>query len=208
MKIVLSFIFLGLLVACTPSPSLFLKSNNQKQIIAIQPFNNNYDELLLTDLAFAINYFYNKKTIILKPIEIPAHFYDTTINQYSADSLIMLLSKLRNDTIVEVVGLTHNPIFTIKEKKGFMSSYDDNLFGYAHHPGNACVVSDFKFSSDYQTLYRNRLRKVIIHEMGHNFGLSHCQNEKCLMSEKNGNTINLDNGGTDYCQKCKNILYH
>ncbi|HEV8272847.1 MAG TPA: matrixin family metalloprotease [Chitinophagaceae bacterium] len=207
MKIILSFLSLALLATCRQSPSLSLKNNKQKQIIALQPFND-YDESRLNYLALDIRDFYNKQTIILKPVKIPEHFYDTVIRQYSADSLIMFLSKLRNDSIVEVVGLTHNPIFTIKEKKGFVSSYDENLFGYAHQPGNVCIVSDFKFNSDYQTLYFNRLRKVITHEMGHNLGLSHCLNDKCLMSEKNGNTINLDNGGNDYCQKCKNILYH
>jgi len=206
MKIILSFISLGLLVACTPSPYLSLKSNKQKQIIAIQPFNN-YDESMLNSLVIDIRDFYNKETILLKSIEIPAHFYDTTMKQYSADSLIMFLSKLRNDIITAIVGLTHEPIFIIK-KSNLMSYYDEHLFGYAHQPGNACLVSDFKFNSDYQTLYFKRLRKVIIHEMGHNLGLAHCQNEKCLMSEKNGNTINLDNGGNDYCQKCKKILYH
>jgi archaemetzincin len=206
MKIILSFISLALLVTCSPSPSLHLKSNKQKQIIAFQPFNN-YDELMLNDLALTIRDFYNKQTIILKPIEIPGHFYNTTIRQYSADSLIMLLSKLRNDTIVEVVGLTHSPIFTIK-KNDLMSYYDENIFGMGYQPGNTCVVSDLKFSSSYKSLYYQRLQKVIIHEIGHNLGLSHCQNEKCIMSEKNGNTISLDNSGYDYCQKCRNILYH
>jgi len=205
-KMVLSFISLCLLVACTPSPFLSLKNNNQKQIIALQPFND-YDELLLTDLAFDIRDFYDKQTIILKPIEIPKHFYDTIIKQYSADSLIMLLSKMRNDTITEIIGFTHSPIFTMK-KSNSMPYYDENLFGMGHQPGNACVVSDWKFNSSYKTLHYQRLRKVTIHEVGHNLGLSHCLNDKCLMSEKNGNTINLDNGGNDYCQKCKNILYH
>jgi hypothetical protein len=69
---------------------------------------------MLIDLAFDIRDFYNKQTIILKPIKIPENFYDNKIHQWSADSLIMLLSKLRNDTITEVVGFTIY-IFTIKK---------------------------------------------------------------------------------------------
>ena len=206
MKTVLFFISLGLLVACTPSPYLSLNSTTQKQIIALQPLDN-YDELMLTDLAFAIRDFYNRQTIILKPIKIPEHFYDTIIHQYSADSLIMFLSALRNDTIAEVIGFTHLSIFTIK-KNGLTPYYDENIFGLGHQPGNVCVVSDSKFYSTSRSLCYQRLRKVTIHEIGHNLGLSHCPDEKCIMSEKNGNTITLDKNGDDYCQKCRNILYH
>ena len=116
MKLIIAFISLSLLITCRPSPTLSLKNTRQKQIIALQPLDN-YDESILYHLSFGIRDFYNKQTIILDPIKIPAHFLDTTINQYSADSLIMLLSGLRNDTIVEVVGVTHHPIFTIKGKE-------------------------------------------------------------------------------------------
>lgn len=206
MKIVLLFISLGLLVACTPSPYLPLKSDTQKQIIALQPLDN-FDESILTDLAFDIRDFYNRQTIILKPIVIPYHFYDTILWQCSADSLIMFLSALRNDSIGEVIGFTHSAIFAIK-KNGPTSYYDENIFGLAPQPGNVCVVSDAKFCSTYRSLCYRRLRKVTIHEIGHNLGLSHCPDEKCIMSEKNGNTITLDKNGDDYCQKCRNILYH
>jgi archaemetzincin len=207
MKVLITFISLIFLSTCTPSPYLSLKNDKKKQIIALQPFDN-YDESVIYHLTFGIRDFYNKQTIVLPPITMPAHFFDTTIRQYYADSLITLLSGLRNDTIVEVVGITHNPIFTIKGKNDSLPYYDKNIFGFGYQPGSACIVSDSRFSSDYQTLHLNRLRKVIIHEIGHNLGLMHCQDEKCLMSEKNGNTIILDNSGNDYCQKCKDVLYH
>ena len=205
MKLIIAFISLNLLITCRPSPSLTLKNTRQKQIIALQPFDN-YNESILYDLSFEIKYFYNKQTIVLRPVKIPAHFFDTTIRQYSADSLVMLLSALRNDTIVEVVGITHHPIFTIKGKEYPVPHYDENIFGLGYQPGNACVVSDSKFRSEYQTLHLNRLRKVIVHEIGHNLGLGHCQNEKCLMSDKNGNTIILDKSADDYCSNCKNLI--
>ena len=205
MKLIIAFISLSLLITCRPSPTLSLKNTRQKQIIALQPLDN-YDESILYHLSFGIRDFYNKQTIILDPIKIPAHFLDTTINQYSADSLIMLLSRLRNDTIVEVVGVTHHPIFTIKGKEYPVPHYNENIFGLGYQPGNVCVVSDTKFRSEYQTLHLIRLRKVIVHEIGHNLGLAHCPNEKCLMSDKNGNTIILDKSADDYCASCKTRL--
>ena len=206
MKILISIISLLLLSTCQPSPYLSLKNTRQKQIIALQPLDN-FDQSKAYDLSFTIRDFYNKQTIILDPIQIPSHFLDTNIKQYSADSLILLLSKLQNDTSAEVVGLTHSPIFTMKKTKDLVPYYSGDLFGFSYQPGNACIVSDSRFRSDYQSLHLIRLSKVTIHEVGHNLGLSHCLNDKCLMSEKNGNTINLDNGGNDYCPKCKKILY-
>ena len=206
MKIIFTLLSLVLLATCRQSLYLNLKNNHKKQVIAIQPLGN-FNESVLNDLTFDLRDFYNKKIIILKPIDIPERYYNTSIKQYSADSLIMFLSKFLNDSIAEIVGFIHDPVFITVKEKNKMDYYDENLFGVGHQPGNTCVVSDFKFRTEYKTLYYLRLRKVIIHEIGHNLGLSHCPDDKCVMSEKNGSTITLDNNGNDYCQKCKNILY-
>ncbi len=55
-------------------------------------------------------------------------------------------------------------------------------------------------------LLANRLRKVIIHEVGHNLGLLHCSDDSCLMSELNGNIATLNKKGGDYCINCRRKL--
>jgi archaemetzincin len=194
---------------CRRASTLSLNTTRQKQIIALQPFDNypfdKYNELEIDSLAKEIAGFYKKQVIVLQSIDIPANFFNTTYEQYSADSLIMLLSGLQNDSVVEIVGLTHKPIFTIKEDDQ-MSYYNENIFGMGYQPGNSCIVSDYRFRTTDATIFNRRMRNVIIHEIGHNLGLSHCEDDKCIMSKNNGDTGTLDKSGNDYCHKCRNIL--
>jgi archaemetzincin len=184
---------------------LSLNSNKQKQIIAFQPLGD-YNGQEIDSVVKEISRFYNKQVIVLKPIEIPKTFFNRVVNQYSADSILNLLSRLQNDTLIEIVGLTHKPIFTIKEGKP-VPYYDEKIFGLGYQPGYSCVVSDFKFSTPYITIFNHRLKTVIIHEIGHNLGLGHCENDKCIMSKNNGSVTNLDYySGKDYCAKCRTTL--
>ncbi len=191
---------------CKKHPLLSLNNNGKKQIIAFVPLDNYYSTLEISSVINEVSYFYNKKVIILNSVNIPVEFFNPAIQQYSADSLIMLLSKLQNDTIIEIIGLTHKPLFTVKPAKP-MPYFDENIFGLAYQPGNACVVSDFKFRTMDIKTFNQRLKNVIIHEVGHNLGLSHCQEEKCIMSEKLEYQT-LDKSGNGYCSRCINKLYH
>ena len=187
---------------CKRPSIISLTNSEQKQIIAIQPLNN-YAEKEFASIPAVIRSFYNKQVIVLKPIDIPKTFFNKILNGYSADSIIMLLSKLQNKTVVEIVGLTHEAIYTIKEDKYHTPYYDEDIFGMGYLPGNSCIVSDIRFMTNDSAILYHRLRNVIIHEVGHNAGLPHCSDNRCIMSETNGSILNLDNGGNDYCNQCK-----
>ena len=186
---------------CKKHTYISLNKTSTKQIIAIQPLGN-YDEAILLSVAKEISIFYNKRVILFKPIEIPKTFLNAISNQYSADSIIHFLSGLRNDSIVEIVGITHTGIYTIKKNKN-MSFFDENIFGMGYLPGNSCIISDIKFWPNDSAVYNYGLRKIIKHEIGHNAGLPHCSDSNCIMSETNGHFSNLDHIEKDYCIKCK-----
>jgi archaemetzincin len=185
-------------------PILSLNSGKQNQIISIQPLGE-FDDQLIDSVANELSHFFNKKVVILKPIEIPKTFFLPILSQYSGDSIIQYLSHLQNDSIIEIVGLTHSPIFTIKTVENG-AYYNEKIFGIGYQPGNSCVVSDFKFGVTNDPNLIHRLKTVIIHEIGHNIGLPHCKDEKCVMSENNGSLPMLDKSGSEYCDKCKRML--
>jgi archaemetzincin len=191
-------------INCKKQPVFSLDNHSQYQIIAFQPLGD-FDMLEIVPVMNEISRFFNKRVIVLKSIDIPAAFMNPETKRYSADSIILLLSNLQNDTIVEIVGLTNKPIFTIKTTK-YTSYYDEKIFGMAHQPGNSCVVSDYRFRTTNTTAFNNIFRNVIIHETGHNLGLAHCQNNKCIMSGNNGDVEKLNTINSDYCKTCKKII--
>jgi archaemetzincin len=146
---------------------------------------------------------FKKSIVILPPINIPAAFENKFLHEYSSDSIINILSKLKNETIVEVVGLTHEELYTIKNDAP-SPYFDEHIFGIGFLPGNACVVSDNRFKTRDKNLYLTRIKNVILHEMGHNMGLDHCTNPSCIMNPGSFNMLNND--GSDYCEVCRKRL--
>ena len=78
--------------------------------------------------------------------------------------------------------------------------------GLAYCPGNSCVVSDFRLKTKNKALHIARFKKVIIHELGHNFGLPHCPDKKCVMTDAVESIKTIDNAKPGLCNTCKNKL--
>ncbi|MCX7698251.1 MAG: hypothetical protein N2114_02145 [Candidatus Goldbacteria bacterium] len=67
-----------------------------------------------------------------------------------------------------------------------------------------CVKSDEKDNVlDKKT--EERTIKTVIHELGHTFGLHHCENYKCVMFFSN-QISDTDNKSDDFCERCKKLL--
>jgi archaemetzincin len=200
---------------CKKQPIFSSKTNNANKVIAIQPLGQKkINETELIYLRNQVSEFYHIRVIILKPQNIPASFSKAGYFEeiYSADSLITFLSKICNDTIVDVVGLTNADIFTIikhtvqiHNKDTLMPEYK-GIFGLGYVGGNSCIISDYRIMTVDEDLLNHRLRNVTFHEIGHNLGLTHCSNDTCLMSDQNGYTRMLDKNSGKYCDICKRKL--
>lgn len=73
--------------------------------------------------------------------------------------------------------------------------------GLGYRPGKSCVVSDFRMAGKNSN---QQFYKVVLHELGHTEGLSHCTVKTCLMRDAEGGN-HLDEE-KDFCKKCKSFL--
>ena len=85
------------------------------------------------------------------------------------------------------------------------------VFGLADVPGPAALISVCRLWQEFyglerdEKLFRSRMIKEAIHELGHSFGLAHCQNHQCVMSFSNS-LIDTDRKGEAFCADCQKHL--
>jgi archaemetzincin len=183
----------------------------KKHIIGLQPIGP-FDKDQLQFIQNELQSFFKTKVVVLKETAMPASFLNTSKGErYSADSLIRWLARTAPDSIYKVVAITHKDIFTTKYANGEIKKPESTyavwgIFGMGFKPGRSCVVSDFRLHTDNAAQFYHRLRTVVLHELGHNQGLDHCQTKNCIMSDANESIHTVDNSSTLYCKMCNDQL--
>ena len=85
------------------------------------------------------------------------------------------------------------------------------LFGEAQLKGKHSIVSVFRLHEEFYTgitdneLLFGRTLKEIYHELGHTFGLTHCNDWDCVMHSSNS-IEQVDLKGNNYCKNCKSQI--
>lgn len=185
------FLFFGF---CTNNAkrlsSLFILHNNKE--IVIQPFFNFPDEISNYIEQNLRGVF--KKVKLNSPVSFSKNAFYAPRNRYKADSIIKELSKVTTNTQI-TIGLTTKDISTTKN-----NFVDWGVMGLGYQPGSASVVSSYRIRSSM----KESIYKLVLHELGHNYGLRHCENNNCYMRDAKGrNYLNQEVG---YCKTCKKYL--
>lgn len=193
-----------LVMACNQSaqhaPAVQRKQAYQNCLIVIQPFDN-FSPDVLRIIQDSIRNYYPVRVQINTVSALPAAAFYKPRNRYKADSIIHWLSQRKPASAITMVGLTTQDISTAKG-----SNSDFGIMGLGYQPGTACVVSIFRLKKDSPSdaLLNQRLLKSIVHEIGHNLGLPHCDNTHCLMADAKGK-LNQDNE-QGFCTECMKKL--
>jgi len=128
----------------------------------------------------------------------PADSFDARRQQHSSTRILKWLIESRPAQSTKIVGITDVdlfiPILTF-------------VYGEAQLGGTAAVVSTARLQSENGfrpngSLLSLRLVKECIHELGHTFGLLHCQAPKCVMA-RSVTLGQVDTKDADLCHDCR-----
>lgn len=204
MRLILFCITVFLIWSCVQQPNYEIK-------VGIQPYVD-FPKAKTDTIAKIIHEFYGVETIVL-PNKM--HDVSTFINvkspRYRADKIIKLQKEELPDSLDYIIGLTEKDISTSKKENGKIKEptykYEDwGIMGLAYCPGKSCVVSTFRIQHKNKAVHFMRLKKVTVHEFGHNLGLPHCPHKKCVMTDAVESVATIDNAQLSLCESCQNKL--
>lgn len=131
-----------------------------------------------------------------------SEFFDPARKQYDANKLLKEIETKFASGSGKTLGMFNVnlfiPILTF-------------IFGQAFLNGSCGIVSAYRLQNERyglkpdENVLTDRLRKEIIHELGHTFGLYHCINPTCVMRSSTY-VEDIDQKSWKFCGKCRKEL--
>ena len=134
----------------------------------------------------------------------PAHLHDTRRKQWISDKILDWLLRNHNpDSDTKVLAICN------------FDAYSGDLnfvLGEAHLGGRVAAIyiprlrqELYVKKSDANKLVEQRVIKEAVHELGHAFGLTHCEKSRCVMHFSNS-LQDTDFKHYIFCERCNKIL--
>ncbi len=128
-----------------------------------------------------------------------SEFYDAARKQYNGNELLKIIESRFATETTKTLGIFNVDLFIP------ILTY---IFGQAFLNGRSGIASIYRLSNERygikkdQSVFVDRIRKEVIHELGHTFGLIHCSNPTCVMRSSTY-VEDIDQKEHTLCHKCK-----
>ena len=161
------------------------------------------DREILQDISDALQRAFHCKTGIHQQMSMPLDALDAKRKQYHSSVVLKKVKSLKPDNYNRALGIVDADLYV--PELNF-------VFGEADiYSGVAAVISLTRLRQEFyglnpdKKLFHLRTVKEAIHEIGHTYGLGHCQNPQCIMYFSN--TIrDTDKKGPGFCNICRRKL--
>lgn len=169
-----------------------------RDTIAILPLGSIDTGMVKRVIPYISKEYDNAQITLLAKVEMPSFAYFKPRNRWRAEKILAFLDSVPFKA-AKIVGLTALDLSTTKD------SYPDwGVFGYGWIGGKSCVCSIYRLKNkDTREQFDIRLRKLIIHELGHTYGLDHCAWPQCVMADYKGTMASLDRTSWHLCVQCR-----
>ena len=164
-------------------------------LICFGPFEPDVINWIADDITNAFHY----------PVQVKetnpnlSEFYSPGRRQYDANGILRVVSDISLPEDLKTIGLLKVDLFIP------ILTY---IFGQAILEGKTAIASNYRLRNELYGLKQNyflqieRLRKVVIHELGHTFGLIHCLHSNCVMRSSTY-VEDIDQKGINFCYSCQ-----
>ncbi len=169
--------------------------------IQLLPFGSVSAELLV-ELRDGLSREFAVRCDVLPPEADPRFAFNLTRQQYLSTEILAHMVKRDTPPASRVLGVTlvdlYIPILTF-------------VFGEAQLQGSCALVSAHRLRQEFyglpgdNTLFRERLLKEAVHELGHTLTLSHCEDYQCVMSPSHGVEW-IDLKTRSFCSGCDSLV--
>jgi archaemetzincin len=157
------------------------------------------DPALMSVLAREMGAVFELPVIVWQQSERPAGTYDVRRRQHSSTGMLRWLASRKPAGATKLLGITDVdlfiPVLTF-------------VYGEAQLRGDCAVASTARLEESLPPgtrLRTTRLLKECVHELGHTFGLVHCDTRRCVMS-RSINLAAVDGKHSTLCPDCR-LLY-
>jgi len=169
-------------------------------IVPIEFPDNSVIRLLAQELAAV---FKRRVEIHRSSVDVTLAFDPFRQQYYSSALLKQLIDNPACQSNCKVLGVVNFDLFIP------IFSY---VFGEAQLEGRGAVVSNYRLSNQFfgakpdPHLLLQRLVKEAVHELGHTYGLAHCQYPGCVMTFSTS-VEDIDDKNGRFCQSCADFLH-
>jgi len=156
------------------------------------------DSQILRDISDALKRAFHCHVAIAEGMSIPQNALDKKRRQYHSSTILEKIKAHKLKNLNRALGVIDVDLYV--PELNF-------VFGEADVYSGIAVISLVRLKQEFYGLHSDRelfhLRaiKEAIHEIGHTYGLGHCQNPKCIMFFSN-TLRDTDNKGPGFCTTC------